>query len=924
MKRLILIAVLMINLALTSQVYAIPSNFVKIDTITYGEDMIHTYLHKQTDMTVKWVQNNDPKASFTLGVRTPTEDSSGVNHIIEHTVFTGSNKFPSSTLFFDANANYPHTYMNASTAADFTMYPFSTPYKECYEGLLEVYLDSVLNPNMLKQPHSFYEESFYYDPDTNKYGGVVYNEMKGANSQIGRVIFRNIRSSIYKDTHYENDSGGEVSEIPTLTYKKFVDTYNKYYYPQNMMIVLYGDQNINNTLEIIGTYLDEYVETKNYNNTKEPINVNVVPTLDATRIDRTYNTGGEGSYVIKSFVLPNEVDVLKMLEIDLWINTYMMDQNSAFRQNLFAAGIDSIEIFKDSELYQPVYSIIISQIAQEDVEHTKQILENELEKVWQISENSQLEQDTLQENKLGVEKEDLSSDRGLEISHSIISNWVRDRDELSYYKMKDYLLDISDIDENIGKDLLKTSTQVDLIITPSTEVEPQANPLELSEIDETRWSDIVASMRTWQKAYSGKVLDPTKLNKMLMGTDMSSKSYKKNGIKYTRYHSNTALLSSEIYMETSHIVQKELPYLFLYSYCLQQAAQELTPFEGVLKSRIVALENDQGYTPYLKIEMLTTKDKNQQLLLDAAIDSLKNKDSEWYELQLEKIIGEFYGNFQNDIIGTLGSLTNGGQSGYKRYIYEAHYPFYQFVIECKTGVQKDYIAQILAMIDKVRPSDGTSIAVIGDKKDAKQELEHWQQYCDEHKIDNTEKIDYKFETIQKDSVYYKKGQVDYLLYNYDTQKDYVEAIDYLVAAYATKNYLQPEIRIKKGAYGSGMQVRFPNTISIYTYRDPHYKSSIEVIEEMATTLDMTDIDEKLRMAKSEALCDFQTQFGLLGSDMKKASILHAIDLMDVSEKYIKSTQKEIIKITAEELIEEMGHVDTIVNDSKKGVCIKKN
>ncbi|OOB78631.1 MAG: hypothetical protein BEN18_06820 [Epulopiscium sp. Nuni2H_MBin001] len=920
MRRLFVIATLAL---ISTQVYAADSNFKKIDTVTYNNDQIHTYLHEQTDMTVKWVQNSDPKATFTLGVRTPTTDNTGVNHIIEHTVFTGSNKFPSSTLFFDANSNFPHTYMNASTAADYTMYPFQTPYEECFNGLLEVYLDSVLNPNMLTQPHSFYEESFYYDPDTKKYGGVVFNEMKGANSQIGRIIFRNIRNVIYEDTHYANDSGGQVNEIPTLTYKQFVDTYNNYYYPQNMMIALYGDLNIDKTLSIIDSYLTDYAENKPHDKETPPINVNVEPTLKYDNFTSTYNTGGESAYIIKSFVLPAHINETDMLELDLWLNTYLMDSTSDFKQNLLEAGIDSVEIFKDAELLRPIYSLIISQVAEEDIDNVKNILDAELDKLWNIEENVDLEQDTLQESKLTLAKDDISQDRGLDICHSIVASWVHEKDDLIYYKIKEYLQNIDDIDEEIGKELLQTADQVNLQVLPQKIPDAEVNPLTQSSVEPDRWPDLVASMRAWQNMYSDKVLEPTKLNNMVLGTDLKPKTSTKDNIKFTVYDTQTELLSTEIYLQTSHIPQPDLPYLFLYSYCLSEASKEITPFEGVLKSKIVALENEKNYTPYLKVEILTTQGINQQQILEKSQEILMNKDEEWFKLQLDKIVGEFYGNFQNDIIGTLSQLTNGAQSGYKRYIYEAHYPFYTFILNCKNDVCMDYISQTKNMTNRILPRAGSSIAVIGEKKEAQATLKEWKEYCQTNKLEKFDDKEYDFVTISKDSVYYKTGQVDYLLYNYDTKKDYVEAIDYLIAAYATKNYLQPEIRIKKGAYGSGMQVKFPNTISIYTYRDPHYKSSIDIIADMADMLELSDIEEKLRMAKSEALCDFQTQFGVLGNDLKKASILHAINLMGVDKKYIKHTQKEIVKIDAKDLEKEITNVETIVNDSKKGVCIKK-
>jgi len=154
-------------------IYGIPNEYKEEEILRYGRDKIHFYTHKGTGMQWIWIENQDPNKSFAIGVKTPTHNSTGVNHIIEHTLFTGSEKYPSSTLFFDASNAYPHTFMNAMTSADRTVYPFSTPYKESFKHLLDIYLESIFHPQMLKQENSFYEEAFHYNPFTKQNGGVV-------------------------------------------------------------------------------------------------------------------------------------------------------------------------------------------------------------------------------------------------------------------------------------------------------------------------------------------------------------------------------------------------------------------------------------------------------------------------------------------------------------------------------------------------------------------------------------------------------------------------------------------------------------------------------------------------------------------------------------------------------------------------------
>lgn len=914
LKQLLAITTILIS----TNVYAIPKNFIEEQTSVYNLDEIHSYVHTPTQMSIKWVENKDKLATFCLGVRTPTTDNTGVNHIIEHTVFTGSKKFPSGTLFFDANANFPHTYMNAQTAADYTLYPFQTPYEESFYGLLEVYLDSVFNPNMLNSPHSFYEESFYFDPNTDKYGGVVYNEMKGANSQLGRILYRNIRKTVYEGTHYQNDSGGDVAEIPKLTYQQFVDTYKSYYYPQNMMIALYGDLDINDTLKIIDTYLLDAEGDAS----ATAIAVNTSPTLKYTDTELTYSTEEQDAYVIKSFVMPDKMDAIKMIELDLWLNTYVINPNSQFRRNLKTRGIEQIEIFKDQELVNPIYSIIVSKVNPEEITHVRTIIDEELATLFDGPEDILLEQDVIRQLKLELANEEMNISRGLDITHTMVSNWVHDVDQMSYYTTHKYIEHLSDVDEIAGSEIFRQAQCVNINLMPSNDAAP-ANPLEIAAIDQDQWTNIVTSMREWQKTYDQKVLEPTELKKMIIGYDIKKREHEHQDIDYSLYYADTNLLTTELYLNTSHIPQEELPHLFLYSFLLQEAGREMTPFKGILNSKIVAFEDEEEYRPYQKIEIVTDNETNQTELLQEVQQYLKGKDEHWHSMQIEKIISKFYSEFQNDIITTLMQLTNGTGSGAKRYLYEAHYPFYKFALECKKGMQPNYIEKTFEVANKLAPTEDSSVAIIGDKSEVKHTYRSWKAFIKENMLHDVQEQDYNFKVISKDSVYYKKGQVDYLLYNYDTKKDFVDGQDYLLAAFATKNYLQPEIRIKKGAYGSGMQIKFPNTISIYTYRDPHYKSSVDIINDMPQMLDVENIEEKLLLAKSEAISDFQAQFGLLGADTKKASIAHTMSLMDVETDFLKHTQKEIAKLDADDLRAEMENLTEIINDSKKGVCIKK-
>ncbi|MGL6175141.1 MAG: insulinase family protein [Cellulosilyticaceae bacterium] len=916
MKNKIAVAIIFLMVTITS-FGASPPDFTEGTSAVYGQDTIHKYTHDQTGLEVVWIENKDERTCFTLGVKTPTTDSTGVNHIIEHSVFTGSSKYPSASLFFDANSVYPHIYMNASTSSDLTMYPFCTPYKESFEGLLNVYLDSILNPDMLNQPSNFYEESFYYDPGTKKFGGVVYNEMKGAGGSIGRIIFRSIRQAIYKDTHYANDSGGQAEVIPTLTYQQFVDTYQNYYYPQNMMIVLYGDLPINKVLGTIDGYFDKYTEKR------EAIDVNVEPTL-SEKENVAYYDGGQSAFVIKSFIIKDQLTSEQVAELDLWTNTYMLDPSSYFIKNLKKHGIHNVEIYKDSELKYPTYSIVVGGIKTSEVEQVREVLENTLETMKsELNEEPEIEKNTIERTKLSYYQGDKSSTRGINIAQNIISAWVHEKELDQYYRVKEHITAIEDIQGNYMNILLNSPYVTVLDILPGDTAEA-VDPLELSAISEQEWEGIVKEMRDWQANHQTAGLKEVNLKGLVMDSGIKYKKKKDEGIIYTLYQTESDLIASELYFPVDHIAQEQLPYLFLYPVFLEQAAREISPFEGNLTSSVAALENKSGYTPYLKIGITTSKhNPKQEELLRKARESLLAKSNAWYDDQLEQFLGGFAAQFQSDIIGTLTNLNMVGQEGSKRYMYEQFYPLFQKCVMLKKTGNTQFVEGIKAIDKLVGPTKGSYIGVMTDKATYEGLEERWKAYCQSNYIEQQEKQEYHFTKSDKPNIYYKKTNVDYLVYSYDKGKEYVDGLDYLSSSYITKNYLQPNIRVKKGAYGSGMNTLFPGSINIYTYRDPEYQTSMDIINNMVPILKAEVTKDRVEMAKSDAICDIQNQFGLLSTDIKKASVLQILMIMGVDIDYIVDMQKQIIKSDIEDVTKQIELMTEILKNSQIGVCTNK-
>ncbi|RPH43442.1 MAG: peptidase M16, partial [Desulfobulbaceae bacterium] len=189
------------------------------------------------------IKNKDTNKTFSIAFNTVPTDSTGVAHILEHSVLMGSKKYPVKDVFGEIHKGGLMTFLNAMTGSDITYYPFATRNLKEYFNIMDVYCDVVFNP--LLDRSTFEQEGWHYHKEdaaaTLQYQGVVYNEMKGAFSDPIRLIFFHIFAGLMPGSTYAHESGGDPKNIPDLSYEEFCDFHSRHYHPSNAMFFLYGD-----------------------------------------------------------------------------------------------------------------------------------------------------------------------------------------------------------------------------------------------------------------------------------------------------------------------------------------------------------------------------------------------------------------------------------------------------------------------------------------------------------------------------------------------------------------------------------------------------------------------------------------------------------------------------------------------------------
>ena len=343
--------------------------------------------HDKTGARVVLIQNGDENKSFVIGFKTPQNNSTGVPHILEHSVLCGSSKYPVKDAMTEIMKGSLNTFLNAFTYPDRTLYPLASCNDKDFKNLMAVYLDSVFYPRVYTEPKIFMQEGWHYevDPETGEliYNGVVYNEMKGVYSSPESALSSYIMFSMFPDTQYGVESGGDPEFIPDLSYEDFVAFHKKLYHPSNSRIFLYGDMDFEERLEYIDReYLSKFEaleidsEVKLQKPFEKPIRVvKEYPVSD--------NEDTKGKTFLSYNVVCSDYTDVKTTEVMEAINYALCTVPGAkLKQRLLDAGIGK-DVYSDfiTDICQKVFSIIAQDADPEDEDKFVKIIEDTLNEI---------------------------------------------------------------------------------------------------------------------------------------------------------------------------------------------------------------------------------------------------------------------------------------------------------------------------------------------------------------------------------------------------------------------------------------------------------------------------------------------------------------------------------------------------------------
>ncbi|XP_042445670.1 presequence protease 1, chloroplastic/mitochondrial-like [Zingiber officinale] len=396
------------------------------------------YRHRKTGAEIMSVSNDDENKVFGIVFRTPPNDSTGIPHILEHSVLCGSKKYPLKEPFVELLKGSLHTFLNAFTYPDRTCYPVASTNTKDFYNLVDVYLDAVLFPKCIEDFQTFQQEGWHYElnhPEEDiSYKGVVFNEMKGVYSQPDNILGRVTQQALFPENTYGVDSGGDPKVIPKLTFEEFKDFHRKYYHPSNARIWFYGDDDPNERLRIISEYLDQFESSSAPNESK------ILPQKlfkEPLRIVEKYPAGDGGDLKKKHMVCLNWLLSEKPLDLEIELALGFLDYlllgtpASPLRKILLESGLGEAIVGGgiEDELLQPQFSIGLKGVSQDDIHKVEELIIETLKNLAEEGFTSEAVEASMNTIEFSLRENNTGSfPRGLSLMLRSIGKWIYDLD----------------------------------------------------------------------------------------------------------------------------------------------------------------------------------------------------------------------------------------------------------------------------------------------------------------------------------------------------------------------------------------------------------------------------------------------------------------------------------------------------------------
>ncbi|MDO5036717.1 MAG: insulinase family protein [Tissierellia bacterium] len=878
--------------------------------------------HKKTGAQVLLLDNKNENKTFAIGFRTPPEDSTGVAHIVEHSVLSGSRKYRTKEPFMDMIQSSMQTFLNAMTYPDKTLYPISSRNTKDFLQLMDVYLDAVFYPRMYELKEVFLQEGHHQEIHEGvlSYNGVVYNEMKGVYGDPINQVSAALGNFLHPKGTYSHDSGGDPRVIPSLTYEAFLDFHRRYYHPSNAYIFLAGDLDFDQVLDQIDR---DYLSHFDYQAPKSDI-VGHPPFKEPQSREATYSISQEEYREDKAFfALAWDFGPLESLK-DQMLRAFLADllvqsEGAPLKTRLLEAGIGEDVYVELSTSNRLDFTLYVHHAHPKTYPDFLRIVKETLEDL--VKEGIDKEELAAVLNKFEFSiRQGGDAHKDLLAYIQSLGLWLYGQDPLEGLEMAPILEDMRSAAQGRAyEDLIQgwfldTPHRVQALITPQVgkgAKEDQALAKKLAGDLEAMKEEEVQAIRDQQEALFGfqlredtpeakatiPRLDLTDVEKAIAPTPREEGDIEgiptvfsdqpTNGIHYLR-----------LAFDISHLDKEELFYASLLSALLGRLATGDKSYAQVNKDIFLNTGGIQfstpvyshrivpNYTPYMLVSMATLENKmedglrvleeimtqtrfdqakrNQEALLSTKTDFEASILSSGHSLMADRLVSYFHE------AAALDQWMN-------------NLDFYFNLAQVLGTFNNDLLEEKLrAVYDKVFLRNKLTIHLVSSSQDFDGLAHSLVPFLRGLKEADLAPVPFPFSLQAKNEGFSSSSSVQYVSQGFDLGAFGQEFTGDLrvLASILSSSYLHNQIRAKGGAYGAGVRISRTGALATYSYRDPKLKETLGVYRGMGDFIRQLDLDQR---ALSDFIIGTMNSFDPHLSPLGKAKLdfsnyLNGIDL----------------------------------------------
>ncbi len=927
--------------------------------------------HKKSGARVLVLQNDDENKVFNITFKTLPTDNTGVAHIMEHSVLCGSRRFPVKDPFVELVKGSLNTFLNAMTFPDKTAFPIASCNDKDFCNLMEVYLDAVFYPDIYQKEEIFRQEGWSYQlenpEDEIVINGVVYNEMKGAYSSPEDVLEREMMNSLFADTVYGVESGGDPGCIPDLSYEDFLAFHRKYYHPSNSYIYFYGNMDIEERL----AWMDrEYLSAFDQEGQERPEIALQKPFTELHRVYRRYPVSEadpleNNAYLAWSAVIGTGLDVELSNAFAVLEYALLSAPGAKLKQALLDAGIGN-DIMGDygGGLYQPYLSIVAKNADESDADRFLTVIRDTLEEIVKEGIDRKALYAGINSMEFRFREADYGSyPKGLMYGLDVYDSWLYDDSaafdylkQLDVYARLREQVESSYFEDLVRKYLLENPHASLVVLAPERGLTAK-NDAALRDklhayketLSEAQLEDLIAAtkrLRSFQETPSSpedlaKIPMLTRADIGTKAAPFSNKKYDWDGLTVLHHDEFTnGIAYVDLLFDTAAVAQEDLGYLGILKAVLgmvdtehfaygdlnneinmntggisagisvfQKEDDTVKAFAG-LRSRV--LYEKIPYAMEMSQEILTSRFDDDKRLYEI-IAKLESRLS----MQLTAAGNQAAAGRAMSYLSSFSAF-NDAVSGIAFYDLAAEL---EKQFEEKKDALKAKLKELCALLFRKEnlfvsvTSDSEGLAALREPLKNFVSRLPGREPAEESACGRTLPLE------KKNEGFLTPGQVQYVARAGDFVKagyEYTGALQ-ILKVLMSYDYLWVNLRVKGGAYGCMCSFYRRGGAYFVSYRDPHLRQTNEVYEGIPAYLREFDADER-EMTKYiiGAVSELDTP---LTASMKGSRSLNAY-FANITEEEIQQERDEILSATPEKIRALAPLVQAVLDEN--AICVVGN